>query len=131
MIIKQSTDITYNDIVLWKQGIEESAKLVYFKSNDTEKLRDQLSKRCADLGFLVTFVKSLLTIDVDQEVYDATMDYKRELQDRMKSIEEEKEDDGEIGRCRYSKERCKYADDFGWCMGNWGCMYKQREENKK
>ena len=83
---KQSTDITYNDIVFWEQGIEESAKLVYFKSNDAEKLRDQLSKRCADLGFLVTFVKSLLTIDVDQEVYDATRDYKIELQDRMKSI---------------------------------------------
>lgn len=129
IIKKQSTDITYNDIVLWKQGIEESAKLVYFKSNDAEKLRDQLSKRCADLEFLVTFVKSLLTIDVDQEVYDATMDYKRELQDRMKSIEEEKEDDDEINICRYRKERCVYADDFGVCRGNWGCMYKQRVKN--
>jgi hypothetical protein len=123
MIIKQSTDITYDDIVLWKQGIEESAKLVYFKSNDTEKLRDQLSKRCADLEFLVTFVKSLLTISVNQEVYDDARDYKRELQDRMKSIEEEY--DG-INICRSSKEHCEHADAYGLCRGNWDCKYKQR-----
>lgn len=44
-------------------------------------------------------------------------------------IKEKEEDDYGYYRCRYSKERCKYADDFGWCMGNLGCMYKQREKN--
>lgn len=82
--MSKSTDITYKDIVLWRYGIEESSKLVWDKCDDAEKLRDLLSKRCADLCFLVQFVESLLRIDVDQEIYDETLEYRRRLENACK-----------------------------------------------
>jgi hypothetical protein len=84
--MSKSTDITYKDIELWKYGIKESAKLVKFKCDDAEKLRDSLSKRCADLAFFVQFAESLMVIDVDQDVYDKTLEYRRNLE---KILEEE------------------------------------------
>lgn len=82
--MSKSTDITYKDIVLWRYGIEEASKLVWDKCDDAEKLRDILSKRCADLCFLVQFVESLLRIDVDQEIYDETLEYRRRLENACK-----------------------------------------------
>ncbi len=49
--------------------------------------------------------------------------------DVERAEKEKEEDDYGYYRCRYSKKYCKYADDFGVCMGNWGCMYKQREKS--
>jgi hypothetical protein len=50
--------------------------------------------------------------------------------EKFEIVEKEKEeDDYGYYRCRYSKERCMYADDFGCCISNCDCMYKQREKN--
>ena len=54
---------------------------------------------------------------------------KKTPEEKLKAEKEKEEDDYGYYRCRYSKKYCKYADDFGVCMGNWGCMYKQREKS--
>lgn len=63
-----STDITQEDIRLWKRAIVKGKKALLDNSEDA--IKESLSNVLADMCFLVTFTESLLKIDVDQEVYD-------------------------------------------------------------
>lgn len=63
-----STDITQEDIRLWKRAIVKGKKALLDNSEDS--IKESLSNVLSDMCFLVTFTESLLKIDVDQEVYD-------------------------------------------------------------
>lgn len=69
-----STDITQEDITLWKKAIIKAQKALYANSEDA--IKESLSNITSDMCFLVTFTESLLKIEVDQSVYDKA----RELQ---------------------------------------------------
>ena len=69
-----STDITQEDITLWKKAIIKAKKAL--DSNSEDAIKESLSNIASDMCFLVTFTESLLKIEVDQSVYDKA----RELQ---------------------------------------------------
>ncbi len=69
-----STDITYKDIVEWKERIAKAKDAL--KSGDFERVEQECGYLVNDMAFLVVFTESLLKIEVDQEVYDKA----RELQ---------------------------------------------------
>lgn len=71
-----STDITQEDITLWKKAIIKAQKALADNSEDA--IKESLSNIASDMCFLVTFTESLLKIEVDQSVYDKA----RELQKR-------------------------------------------------
>ena len=71
-----STDITQEDIRIWKRAIIKGKKALINNSEDA--IKESLSNILSDMCFMVTFTESLLKIDVDQEVYDKA----RELQKR-------------------------------------------------
>lgn len=71
-----STDITQEDITLWKKAIIKAQKALAANSEDA--IKESLSNITSDMCFLVTFTESLLKIEVDQSVYDKA----RELQKR-------------------------------------------------
>ena len=71
-----STDITQEDITLWKKAIIKAQKALAANSEDA--IKESLSNIASDMCFLVTFTESLLKIEVDQSVYDKA----RELQKR-------------------------------------------------
>lgn len=62
---RKSTDVTYDDIILWKALIERA------RNADTpEELAKVVECLWKDMCFLVLLVESMLKIDVDQDVYD-------------------------------------------------------------
>lgn len=69
-----STDITYKDIVEWKERITKVKDAI--KSGNIERMKKECGYLANDFAFLVVFTESLLKIEVDQEVYDKA----RELQ---------------------------------------------------
>ena len=69
-----STDITQEDIRLWKRAIVKGKKALL--DNNEDAIKESLSNVLSDMCFLVTFTESLLKIEVDQSVYDKA----RELQ---------------------------------------------------
>lgn len=69
-----STDITYIDIVEWKERIARAKDAI--ESGNYERLKLECGYLANDMAFLVVFAESLLKIEVDQEVYDKA----RELQ---------------------------------------------------
>lgn len=69
-----STDITYKDIVEWKERIAKTKDAI--KTDDIERMKQECGYLANDMAFLVVFAESLLKIEVDQEVYDKA----RELQ---------------------------------------------------
>lgn len=71
-----STDITQEDITLWKKAIIKAQKAL--DANSEDAIKESLSNIASDMCFLVTFTESLLKIEVDQSVYDKA----RELQKR-------------------------------------------------
>lgn len=71
-----STDITQEDITLWKKAIINAKKAL--DSNSEDAIKESLSYIASDMCFLVAFTESLLKIEVDQSVYDKA----RELQKR-------------------------------------------------
>lgn len=71
-----STDITQEDITLWKKAIINAKKAL--DANSEDAIKESLSYIASDMCFLVTFTESLLKIEVDQSVYDKA----RELQKR-------------------------------------------------
>ena len=71
-----STDITQEDITLWKKAIIKARKAL--DANSEDAIKESLSNITSDMCFLVTFTESLLKIEVDQSVYDKA----RELQKR-------------------------------------------------
>lgn len=78
-----STDITQEDITLWKKAITKAQKAL--DSNSEDAIKESLSNIASDMCFLVTFTESLLKIEVDQSVYDKA----RELQKMKGSWERE------------------------------------------
>lgn len=73
-----STDITQEDIRLWKRAIVKGKTALLENSED--KIKESLSNILSDMCFLVTFTESLLKIDVEQEVYDKA----REMQSKVR-----------------------------------------------
>ena len=71
-----STDITQEDITLWKKTIIKAQKAL--DANSEDAIKESLSNIASDMCFLVTFTESLLKIEVDHSVYDKA----RELQKR-------------------------------------------------
>lgn len=63
-----STDITYKDIVKWKERIAKAKDAI--KSGDFERVKQECGYLANAMAFLVVFTESLLKIEVDQEVYD-------------------------------------------------------------
>lgn len=62
---RKSTDVTYDDIILWKALIERA------RNADTpEELAEVVEYLWKDMCFLVLLVESMLKIDVDHDVYD-------------------------------------------------------------
>lgn len=72
-----STDITQEDIRLWKRAIVKGKKALLDNSEDA--IKESLSNVLSDMCFLVTFTESLLKIDVDQEVYDKAREMQRKV----------------------------------------------------
>lgn len=70
-----STDITYKDIVEWKERIAQAKEVA--KSGDLESMEKELGYLANDMMFLVVFAESLLKIEVDQEVYDKARELQR------------------------------------------------------
>ena len=71
-----NTDITINDIILWKDDIKK-AKTALLKNDPTE-IAAQLHHIANCMCFLVAFVLSNLKIEVDESVYDEA----RKMQER-------------------------------------------------
>ena len=65
MMRNESTDVTYEDIVLWKKRIKQARD-----AESPEDLVKVIRLMASDMCFLVALVESMLKIDVDQEVYD-------------------------------------------------------------
>jgi hypothetical protein len=65
MTRSKSTDVTYEDIVLWKKRIKQAKD-----AESPEDLVKVVSLMANDMCFLVALIESMLKIDVDQEVYD-------------------------------------------------------------
>ena len=65
MMRNESTDVTYEDIVLWKKRIKQARD-----AESPEDLVKVIHLMASDMCFLVALVESMLKIDVDQEVYD-------------------------------------------------------------
>ena len=62
---RKSTDVTYDDIIQWKELIERA------RNADTpDEIAKVLGYMWKDMCFLVLLVESMLKIDVDQDVYD-------------------------------------------------------------
>ena len=72
-----STDITQEDITLWKKDIIKAKKALDVNSEDA--IKESLSFIVSDMCFLVTFTESLLKIEVDQEVYDKAREMQRQV----------------------------------------------------
>ena len=70
-----STDITQEDITLWKKSIIKAQKALDSYSEDA--IKESLSNIASDICFLVTFTESLLKIEVDQSVYDKARELQR------------------------------------------------------
>ena len=70
-----STDITQEDITLWKKSIIKAQKAL--DSNSEDAIKESLSNIASDMCFLVTFTESLLKIEVDQSVYDKARELQR------------------------------------------------------
>ena len=70
-----STDITQEDITLWKKSIIKAQKALDANSDDA--IKESLSNIASDMCFLVTFTESLLKIEVDQSVYDKAGELQR------------------------------------------------------
>lgn len=70
-----STDITYQDIVEWKERIAKTKAAI--KSDDVELVKRECGYLANDMAFLVVFAESLLKIEVDQEVYDKARELQR------------------------------------------------------
>lgn len=62
---EKSTDVNYEDIVLWKERIRQAKE-----AESPEDLVKVVHYMADDMCFLVALVESMLKIDVDQEVYD-------------------------------------------------------------
>lgn len=65
MTRSKSTDVIYEDIVLWKERIKQAKD-----AESPEDLAKVVSLMANDMCFLVALIESMLKIDVDQEVYD-------------------------------------------------------------
>ena len=65
MTRSKSTDVIYEDIVLWKERIKQAKD-----AESPEDLAKVVSIMANDMCFLVALIESMLKIDVDQEVYD-------------------------------------------------------------
>ena len=70
-----STDITQEDITLWKKAIINAKKAL--DANSEDAIKESLSYIVSDMCFLVTFTESLLKIEVDQSVYDKARELQR------------------------------------------------------
>lgn len=65
MMREKSTDVTYEDVVEWKNLIKRAKD-----ADAPEELAKYVVILADDMCFLVALVESMLKIDVDQEVYD-------------------------------------------------------------
>lgn len=65
MTRSKSTDVIYEDIVLWKERIKQAKD-----AESPEDLAKVVTLMANDMCFLVALIESMLKIDVDQEVYD-------------------------------------------------------------
>ena len=70
-----STDITYKDIVEWKERIAKAKEAA--KSGNLKRMEEEIDYLANDMTFLVVFTESLLKIEVDQSVYDKARELQR------------------------------------------------------
>ena len=76
MTRNESTDVTYEDIVLWKKRIKQAKDAE--SPEDLVKVVDLMAN---DMCFLVALIESMLKIDVDEEVYDRARAMQRGKED--------------------------------------------------
>lgn len=76
MTRNESTDVTYEDIVLWKKRIKQAKD-----AESPEDLVKVVGLMANDMCFLVALIESMLKIDVDQEVYDRARAMQRGKED--------------------------------------------------
>lgn len=62
---RKSTDVTYDDIIQWKERIEQARN-----ADAPDEIAEVFEYMWKDMCFLVLLVESMLKIDVDQDVYD-------------------------------------------------------------
>lgn len=90
--------------------------------------RENMDEEIVDISRIPYLKDKSIVILLKQISETLAMIYDDGFAEKIEIVEKEKEeDDYGYYRCRYSKERCVYADDFGWCMCNWDCKYKQKE----
>lgn len=72
-----NTPITYQDVIQWKYDFQNAKAVIDHMEERTVGDKAHLKHKMDDALFLVAFVESLLSIEVDEEVYNRARELQR------------------------------------------------------
>lgn len=72
-----NTPITYRDVIQWKHDFQNAKKVIDHMEERTVGDKAYLKHKMDDALFLVAFVESLLSIEVEDEVYSRARELQR------------------------------------------------------
>lgn len=76
-MIWNNTPITYRDVLQWKDDFQNAKAVIDHMLEKTDGDKAYIKQRMNDALFLVAFVESLLSIEVDDIVYNRARELQR------------------------------------------------------